>query len=86
MSRKKISQTDARRFLNERNDARDRLDAILRRGRSQYGGAHIGGQTNMPEVNMARLRTAKQLGYAVFVAVADDADRIDFRAMKPGEL
>lgn len=86
MSSRKISQFDARRFRKERDDARERIEAMIRRGRTAYGGTHIGGQTNVSELTIARLRTAKQLGYALFVTVSDDADRVDFRAMKPGEL
>lgn len=85
MSRKKISQSDAHCFRKERDDARERVDGLLRRGRATYGGVHIGGQTAIPDVTMARLRTAKQLGYAVFVVASDSEERIDFRAMKPGE-
>lgn len=85
MSSRKISQVDARRFRKERDEARERVNGLLRRGARTYGGTHIGGEIGITGASMDRLRTAKQLGYAVFVAVHDSENRIDFRAMKPGE-
>lgn len=85
MANRKISQSDARRYRKECDEAKAHIDAILRRGRSAYGGTHIGGNSGEPPITMARLRTAKQLGYALFAIPSDSEDRIDFRAMKPGE-
>lgn len=85
MASRKISQSDARRYRRERDEAKARIDNLLRRGRSTWGGTHIGGNTGMSSITMARLRTAKQLGYALFVVASDSEDCVDFRAMKPGE-
>lgn len=85
MASKKISQSDARRYRMDRDKANERVCNLLRRGSSTWGGTHIGAEVNITATSMIRLRTAKQLGYALFVVVSDTEDCVDFRAMKPGE-
>ncbi len=85
MARKKISQTDARRYRKERDEARDALRAYTTRGTYQSPGTHLGGLLSVNEITMARLRTARSLGYGVFTTPNQGDNRLDFYAVKPGE-
>lgn len=82
MSYKHISQLEARKLRAERDKLKDLLRELLRGASDEFAGTSIGTQTGVHDVTMARLRTAKRLGYAVFVVPGDNESHIDFRALK----
>jgi hypothetical protein len=79
---KKISQRDARQTRKELSDLKQKMERMFESFRSDWPGVHIGGQSPTHEAVMARIKTARTLGFAVIVVPAD-GDRINFYAGKP---
>lgn len=81
MARKKISQADARRYRKERDAARELVNTLF-----VSSGRHIGSQPGTHELTLARIRTARTLGYTVLAIPSITSDELIFRAVKPREL
>lgn len=84
MAYKTISQADARRYRKQRDEAREKLDGLLRRGTNQYCGIDLQVWGPFGAELLRMVTTAKRLGFAVFVTPSNEEGKLQFRAARPG--
>lgn len=85
MSYRKITQCEARELRRELETVRDKLNWIISGGKNGWAGTPVGSQVNTSTATMERLRTARKLGYSVFVVADLNKDELFFHAVKRGE-
>jgi hypothetical protein len=78
---KKISQREARETRKELASLKLVMARVFESYRGDWPGTHLGSQT-VHEVTIARIKTARLLGFAV-IAVPADGDKLNFYAGKP---
>lgn len=78
---KKISQREARAMRVELRDLKLKLEHMFQSYRSDWPGVHVGGLTNISDTAMARIKTARVLGFVV-IAVPRNSGELEFYAGK----
>jgi hypothetical protein len=76
---RKISQAQARRYRKERDEAFEKLNALVRSGTRTYAGTDLCTWGPFKEELRAIIGTAKKLNHAVFVNV--EGESLNFRAL-----
>lgn len=77
---KKISQREARRMQRELARIENRVERMYNCFSSEWpGGVHVA-TLNMPDITAAKLRTARRLGFAVVLTIAENGDAYFYAA------
>lgn len=77
---KKISQRMARAYKRQAEETRQKVNELLCRANSQFGGKHVCNEISVSNDTMVKARLLLRFGYALFIVPHDTENTLIIRA------